>query len=328
MEMNLKKWKWIQSLINNGPSYKFSCLSMILFGITALLVGIVTIISPITMINQMFGSTTQNLKQDKVHETQLIVTITLSGIAASAMGVYYLYLSYHKIDSFFRITVIFRLFVTVPIMIYLAFTYELSYLYNTAAWEGIGAILTFISIKYDEKQYKSLLLANSPLLTNLAEKEGVYQIDVHFDKKYRKKIWDTLVNFSLIPKLHPKVIQVEFDNITSLADVLPNDNDNDNIFHKYYRLQLRDKFDLFLGLKWYLDYVGVFEVIESSNKAIGYAYAWPDVYIINVFDLQETKLVQTTYLSSPSMIKNHVIQTAKAAHTHSLKGVKSIACSQ
>ena len=317
---------------------------MVLFGLSRMIVGIWILIDPNSMINQLINLTDE-MKENDLFIDYLNAIFLPSGIAATVSGVYYISLASNKIYQFFRITIIFRLFVTVPIMIYIAINYDLEAFISGAIWDAVGALVTFVAFKYDEKQYIPISQGHESFLSKFIGKEATYQININFDSKEKDKIWQVLTNFQLIPKINPKVTSVIVDDITSLAqssdiDQIMNingkkvdhdDEDHDsNINSRYYRLRLRDEFEGCFGLKkWKMDYVALFEVIENNNtnvkKVIGYAYAWPDFFIINVFTLKDTQLVQTTYISSPPMLANLSIKTAKEAHVEALNKIKFLA---
>lgn len=128
---------------NECLSYKQSCIAMAVFGGMAFVLGLVTIISPTYLINMLDLSASEN--------EGLRATIALNGVAAMNMGAYYLYMVYHKVVPFFRITVVFRLLITVPVILYWYFAHEQAAFLSVALWEGIGALWVFGALWYDER---------------------------------------------------------------------------------------------------------------------------------------------------------------------------------
>ena len=127
-----------------NKSYQQSCLAMAVFGCTALLLGLVTILYPDYMIDIL------GLSKDDT--AGLRSAIALNGIASTNMGAYYLYMVYHKVVPFFKVTVIFRLMVTVPVILYWYFVNGQDSFLSIAAWEGLGALWVFGALRYDESR--------------------------------------------------------------------------------------------------------------------------------------------------------------------------------
>lgn len=128
---------------NESLSYKQSCIAMAVFGGMAFILGLITIISPTYLINNLDLSASDN--------AGLRATIALNGVAATNMGAYYLYMVYHKVVPFFRITVVFRLLITVPVILYWYFAHGQEAFLSVALWEGIGAFWVFGALWYDER---------------------------------------------------------------------------------------------------------------------------------------------------------------------------------
>lgn len=133
---------------NKSFPYQQSCLAMAVFGCMALILGLVTILCPDYMIKtlNLSGSDTAGLRS----------TITLNGIASTNMGAYYLYMVYHKVVPFFKVTVIFRLLVTVPVILYWYFVNGQDSFLSIAAWEGLGALWVFGALRYDKSRLEAV----------------------------------------------------------------------------------------------------------------------------------------------------------------------------
>lgn len=119
---------------------------MAVFGATAFVLGIVTIVYPDYLIN--------TLGLSEHDTTALRAMITLNGVAATNMGAYYMYMVYHKVVPFFKITVVFRLLITVPVVLYWYITYNQDSFLSIALWEGIGALWVLAALKYDTNHQK------------------------------------------------------------------------------------------------------------------------------------------------------------------------------
>lgn len=133
---------------NKHFPYKQSCIAMAIFGGMAFVLGLVTILYPKYLIDSL------NLTESDTIAMRSM--ITLNGIAATNMGAYYLYMVYHKVIPFFKITVIFRLLITVPVMLYWYFVHNQDALLQIALWEGIGALWVFAALKYDHHHLKKI----------------------------------------------------------------------------------------------------------------------------------------------------------------------------
>ncbi|MBL4650543.1 MAG: hypothetical protein JKY03_12500 [Aureispira sp.] len=129
---------------NEHFSYRQSCFAMAVFGCTAFILGLVTILYPSYMINAL------NLSESDT--AGLRSTIALNGIASTNMGAYYLYMVYHKVVPFFKATVIFRLLVTVPVILYWYFVHGQDSFLSIALWEAVGALWVFGALWYDTRR--------------------------------------------------------------------------------------------------------------------------------------------------------------------------------
>jgi hypothetical protein len=129
---------------NKSSSYQQSCIAMTVFGFMAFILGLVTILYPTYMINTLNLSASDTIV--------LRGTIVLNGIAGTNMGAYYLYMAYHKVVPFFKITVVFRLLITVPVILYWYFAHGQDTFLPIALWEAIGAIWVLGALKYDKRR--------------------------------------------------------------------------------------------------------------------------------------------------------------------------------
>eukprot|EP01084_Bolivina_argentea_P092908 167125_1 len=286
-----------------NSSFKHSCFSMITFGLIALCLGAYIIIDPQYFLSQLLYDESQS------NNDNLIVMTTMAGIASSAMGVYYLYMSYHKIYQFFWITIWFRLFVTVPIMLYIYFTYKSSKVHLTAIWEGIGAIWTFLAYKYDENQYKKHLTQHENYM-----KTQQYVIKMDINDGDSNKFWNYFINPSNLPECNPNLTQVL--RCDDLSSYFVGDN------NKYSLLQLVDEFTM-CKLKFKLTYEALFEMDETNKTVIAYAYSWPDVYIINIFNFNPKQIIQATYISAPVLLRRMTVNQAYKSHVAALNNMKT-----
>lgn len=128
--------------------YQQSCIAMAVFGCMAFILGLVTIRYPSYLISTLNLSASDTIA--------LRVTITLNGIASTNMGAYYLYMAYHEVVPFFKITVVFRLLITVPVILYWYFAHEQDSFLLVALWEGLGALWVLGALKYDRFYLKAV----------------------------------------------------------------------------------------------------------------------------------------------------------------------------
>ncbi len=125
-------------------SYQQSRIAMAVFGGMAFILGITTIFHPSYMV--------ERLNLFSVDTTELRSIIVLSGIASTNMGAYYLYMAYHRVIIFFKITIVFRLLITVPVLVYWCVIQDQDALLLIALWEGFGALWVLLALIYDNNR--------------------------------------------------------------------------------------------------------------------------------------------------------------------------------
>ncbi|BDS10527.1 hypothetical protein [Aureispira anguillae] len=135
--------------MKNQPfSYRQSCFAMAIFGCMAFILGVITILYPSYLVN------TLNLSASDTNALRL--ALTLSGIASTNMGAYYIYMAYYEVIPFFKITVVFRMLITVPVILYWSIVYGQDSFLLIALWEGVGALWVLIALKYDSNYLKRI----------------------------------------------------------------------------------------------------------------------------------------------------------------------------
>jgi len=106
--------------------WRYSRLSILIFGISAFGSGVFTLVSPESMIDSLDLSITS------------IPSLNANGLAATAMGVYYTLAAYQNNIAFFKLSVPMRLLTTV---VFLRQNWV-----APAVWEGGFAIFTALAL--------------------------------------------------------------------------------------------------------------------------------------------------------------------------------------
>ena len=75
-----------------------------------------------------------------------------------------------------------------------------------------------------------------------------------------------------------------------------------------------------------IKYKAIFEFDEDKYQIIAYSYAWPQTYVINVYQFKQFDdglyFVQRTLLQTLFALKPFAIKTAKAAHEQALTAMQ------
>lgn len=115
------------------------------FGLAALLLGAVGLISPATLLASM--GFTHDGTAARAADDYTLVFVRTSAMASFNMGVYYLLAAAKDWTAFFAFTVVFRLLTfTVFTALVLTDTAPAGF-FAVAAWEGAGALATFIALR-------------------------------------------------------------------------------------------------------------------------------------------------------------------------------------
>lgn len=138
--MNISAWR-IRNL---------SSLTMLIFGLLALLFGVVGLLSPATMLQAM------NLQVlDMAQRTEgdyTLMFLTASSMASFNMGVYYILASLNNLKIFYRWTVPFRVVTFTVFTLAVMRGIAPSGFIAVGAWELIGAILTGLALWYESSR--------------------------------------------------------------------------------------------------------------------------------------------------------------------------------
>lgn len=124
--------------------------TMFVFGVLALLLGLVGLIRPELLLSLLGFSVLERYARAAGDYT--IVFMTASSIASFNIGVYYILAALNDMKKFYLWTVPFRL-VTFTVFTILALTGEapLRFL-GVGLWEGLGAVVTGIALYLDAKK--------------------------------------------------------------------------------------------------------------------------------------------------------------------------------
>ena len=124
--------------------------TMFVFGVLALLLGLVGLIRPELLLSLLGFSVLE--RSARAAGDYTIVFMTASSMASFNIGVYYLLAALNDMKKFYLWTVPFRL-VTFTVFTILALTGEapLRFL-GVGLWEGLGAVVTGIALYLDGKK--------------------------------------------------------------------------------------------------------------------------------------------------------------------------------
>lgn len=300
-------WSRIVKLINPKGSLFYSTMAMGLFGVSAFIMGGVALIFPRFMskaLNLDLSSSTAN------------TLISMNSIAALNMGAYYLYMSYHRIIHFYKITIPFRVFLTFPVFSYLSFKCNSnSKILMIAIWELMGALSTYALLKYDQYLYTKIV--HNPLITDIETMPFDYELKVKVQngENEKQKYFDYFKNANNLLSNHPLMTQINYKDVTMEFD------DFDESKNKQYLYLNVDDDIKNVNIK----YKAILEFDQDKYKIIAYSFAWPSTYVINVYEFKQFDdglyFVQRTLLQTLSILKSFAIKTAKAAHQQALNAM-------
>lgn len=279
-----QKWRQILSELSPHPSYKYACLSTIIFAIFLILLGL------------------QRVIIDPQNEDGRFVAMFFFSLA-----IYYLYMSYHRIHHFFWISIWIRLFIAIPIMFSLQM-YYLVLLYTC------GIISTLIALRYD--LYFHNKIQNWNILSEIEENEEgedfAYELRINIKDENRDILWDFIKDGNNFPLVHPLLKSVE-----KCIDITSEFADNQD--YTYYTFV-----DELFCCKMKVKYNALLEVKEEEKIMVGYAYDWPDVCVISVYSFQGEEFLQKTFIHAPNCIRSFVAKTARNSHKVMLENSKEI----
>eukprot|EP01083_Nonionella_stella_P023349 64592_1 len=304
--MNEHKWAKIIRILNPNGCYKHSCIATSIFGVNALTLGCFTII------NHEFMLKTLQLNVSNASK----ILMQMNGIASFNMGSYYLYMAYHRVSTFFEITIPFRMFVTFGVISYSSFKYSNKYLLMIALWELGGALHSLAALKYDEYAYKQVL-ATPMIHNNMNDMCYDYKLQITVgDPDYKQKYFEYFLSASNLVSNHPLLTQLEYRDITSR---LVDDSTNSDI--QYLYLDCNDNIN-----RVSVKYNAILQFDRRKHEITAYCYAWPETYIINFYQFQTDAhnlyFVQKTRIKTMFGLKWFVLKKAKDAHTKAIQAMK------
>ncbi|UJR34726.1 hypothetical protein I4U23_027503 [Adineta vaga] len=120
-----------------------SDLTIFIFGLMAILAGLLGLTSPETILNLMnFRVIDRSKRQDGDYT---IVFLTCSSMASFNMGVYYLVAAWNQWTTFYQFTIVFRLITVTIFILAVKNGHAPRGLIGVAMWELMGALITAIS---------------------------------------------------------------------------------------------------------------------------------------------------------------------------------------
>jgi hypothetical protein len=127
-----------------------SGLTILIFGVLALVLGAVGILSPETLLAIMEFETVERAQRPDFDYT--LVFLTASSMASFNVGVYYVLASLTNWKPFFWWTVPFRTLTFIVFALSVALGYAPARFIAVAVWELVGALLTGAALLYERRQ--------------------------------------------------------------------------------------------------------------------------------------------------------------------------------
>ncbi len=128
----------------------FSSWTMLIFGVLALLLGLVGIVKPETLLLILGFETVE--RAARANHDYTLVYIMASCMASFNMGVYYILAAFNNLKKFYFWTVPFRGVTFVVFTTSVIVGYAPTKFLGVAAWELVGAIVTGIALYYEHKR--------------------------------------------------------------------------------------------------------------------------------------------------------------------------------
>ncbi len=127
-----------------------SSVTMFIFGVLALLLGLVGLIRPEFTLN-MLGLETLDRAQ-RINEDYTLTFITASSMASFNVGVYYVLASLNNLKQFYWWTVPFRMVTFTVFVLAVASGIAPAGFLGVAVWELAGSLLTGLALLYERKR--------------------------------------------------------------------------------------------------------------------------------------------------------------------------------
>ncbi|CAF1305613.1 unnamed protein product [Adineta ricciae] len=126
-----------------------SDITILIFGLTAIVTGLLGLTSPEIMLHLMnFSVIDRSTRQDGDYT---LAFLTCSSVASLNMGVYYLVAVWTQWIKFYQFTVIFRLVTVTVLMLAVKNGHAPTGLVGVVIWELIGALTTAAALWHDAK---------------------------------------------------------------------------------------------------------------------------------------------------------------------------------
>ncbi len=129
--------------------HSLSGLTIFIFGVLALLLGAVGILSPETVLQLMNFETSGGAARAGMDYT--IVFLTASSMASFNMGVYYILAALNDVRVFYKWTVPFRILTFIVFTLVVIRGIAPPMFIGVAAWELVGALLTGAALWYEQR---------------------------------------------------------------------------------------------------------------------------------------------------------------------------------
>jgi len=124
-----------------------------IFGILALILGIIGIIYPEALLYQLGFTVHERALRPNYDYT--LVFITASSMASLNMGIYYIFAASTHTRKFFYWTVPFRMLTFIVFSILILRGWAPIKFFSVAAWELIGSLATGGALWYEKRKYKA-----------------------------------------------------------------------------------------------------------------------------------------------------------------------------
>ena len=131
-------------------------LTIFIFGLLAILVGLLGLMSPETILNLMnFNVLDRSTRQNGDYT---IAFLTCSSMASFNMGIYYILAAWNQWTRFYQFTVAFRLVTVAVFVLTIKNGHAPIGLIGVVVWELVGALTTGVALWYEAINRRNKLL--------------------------------------------------------------------------------------------------------------------------------------------------------------------------
>ena len=141
---------WAGNKMKKYKIQNFSSWTMLIFGVLALLLGLVGIVKPDVLLLQLGFETVE--RSARAGHDYTLVYIMASCMASFNMGVYYILAAFSNLKKFYFWTVPFRAVTFVVFTTSVIIGYAPAKFFLVAVWELVGGIVTGIALYYERKR--------------------------------------------------------------------------------------------------------------------------------------------------------------------------------